>query len=866
MNKNALKKFAMEARERLIEQVTLRADYYGLTEKLFKEGKIAPSETYTPPGSGELLTAGERAQRDALHARMKARGYDQAIEEGAYTWFNRFIALKYMQEKGRLPVSCRALPSERLSDGTLAPPELVYRALEEERLEGIDAERVLGYLENSQTEALYKYLLIALCNQLSEKLPRMFEPINDYTELLFPDRILGEESVLGLLAEAPADSWEDIQVIGWLYQYYISERHDQIVNINGGAIKKDEIPPATCLYTTDWVVRYMVENSLGRLYIEGLLKGRTFESEKHRIAEEKRLSGELGWAYYLPEAEQTAEVRARLQQIERETNPEKYTVLDPCMGSGHILVYAFDALMTMYRRAGYTDREAVQSILERNLYGLDIDERAAQLAYFALMMRACDYDARFIRRAGPTPQPHVQAIYEAEQAPDADWSPAQRRAAQALTEAFADAREYGSILRVDEATLRAAQSCAFSGESAAGEEMRDMASQAVILAGQYDAVITNPPYLNKFDDKLKKFIQGNYADYKADLFSVFMYRNFGLCKAGGYTAFMSPFVWMFIKSYEALRQYILTQKSISSLIQMEYSAFEEATVPICTFVLRNVQADYSGTYLRLSDFKGGMEVQRQKVLEAQATPGCPYRYTAQQDNFRKIPGSPVAYWVGERFVEAFESGRNVGSYAKAVKGLDTCDNDRFVRQWEEVSNQAIGFHVCDIEDTFKKRWYPYTKGGGFRRWYGFNEMVVDWRNNGEELRNLRTPEGRIKSRPQNTRFYFKTGMVWSSLTSYKLSMRHMEHAIFGGGGTAMFCEKDELMTLGLLNSSVGECYLSVLNPTINFLVSDIMSIPTINETDKKETIGSIVEQQVGISKQDWDSFETSWDFKKHPLV
>ena len=328
MNKNALKKFAMEARERLIEQVTLRADYYGLTEKLFKVGKIAPSETYTPPGSGELLTAGERAQRDALHARMKARGYDQAIEEGAYTWFNRFIALKYMQEKGRLPVSCRALPSERLSDGTLAPPELVYRALEEERLEGIDAERVLGYLENSQTEALYKYLLIALCNQLSEKLPRMFEPINDYTELLFPDRILGEESVLGLLAEAPADSWEDIQVIGWLYQYYISERHDQIVNINGGAIKKDEIPPATCLYTTDWVVRYMVENSLGRLYIEGLLKGRTFESEKHRIAEEKRLSGELGWAYYLPEAEQTAEVRARLQQIERETNPEKYTVLE----------------------------------------------------------------------------------------------------------------------------------------------------------------------------------------------------------------------------------------------------------------------------------------------------------------------------------------------------------------------------------------------------------------------------------------------------------------------------------------------------------------------------------------------------------
>ena len=323
MNKNALKRFAMEARERLIEQVTLRADYYGLTEKLFKGEQVTPSEAYTLPGSGELLTAGVRAQRDALLARMRARGYEQAIEEAAYTWFNRFIALKYMQEKGRLPVSCRVLPSERLSDGTLAPPELVYRALEEERLEGVDAERVLAFLENSQTEALYKYLLIALCNQLSEKLPRMFERIDDYTELLFPERILAEDSVLGLLAEAPADSWEDIQVIGWLYQYYNTALKDETFELLKKNVKitKERVGAATQLFTPEWIVRYMVENSLGRLYIEGLLKGRTFESEKHRIAEEKRLSGELGWAYYLPEAEQTAEVRARLQQIERGTNP-----------------------------------------------------------------------------------------------------------------------------------------------------------------------------------------------------------------------------------------------------------------------------------------------------------------------------------------------------------------------------------------------------------------------------------------------------------------------------------------------------------------------------------------------------------------
>ena len=524
------------------------------------------------------------------------------------------------------------------------------------------------------------------------------------------------------------------------------------------------------------------------------------------------------------------------------------------MGSGHILVYAFDALMTMYRRAGYTDREAVQSILERNLYGLDIDERAAQLAYFALMMRACDYDARFIRRAGPTPQPHVQAIYEAEQAPDADWSPAQRRAAQALTEAFADAREYGSILRVDEATLRAAQSCAFSGESAAGEEMRDMASQAVILAGQYDAVITNPPYLNKFDDKLKKFIQGNYADYKADLFSVFMYRNFGLCKAGGYTAFMSPFVWMFIKSYEALRQYILTQKSISSLIQMEYSAFEEATVPICTFVLRNVQADYSGTYLRLSDFKGGMEVQRQKVLEAQATPGCPYRYTAQQDNFRKIPGSPVAYWVGETILKTFQF-KKINSALQQQMRIITGDNGRFLRLWHEVS----------VKKMFRgNRWIPFSKGGKYRKWYGNLEYVLDYLDEGKDLKAYPGYGGGNESN------YFKKGIVWTDISSANMSFRYLPANCIAGAAGPMLGLIDNRFSLfyllGFLNSKVSRQYADLLCPTIHYQWGDIQKFPALLDDSKCKSVEDFVYPCVSVEKTDWDSFETSWDFKKHPMI
>lgn len=867
MNKNALKKFAMEARERLIEQVTLRADYYGLTEKLFKEGKIAPSETYTPPGSGELLTAGERAQRDALHARMKARGYDQAIEEGAYTWFNRFIALKYMQEKGRLPVSCRALPSERLSDGTLAPPELVYRALEEERLEGIDAERVLGYLENSQTEALYKYLLIALCNQLSEKLPRMFEPINDYTELLFPDRILGEESVLGLLAEAPADSWEDIQVIGWLYQYYNTALKDETFELLKKNVKitKERVGAATQLFTPEWIVRYMVENSLGRLYIEGLLKGRTFESEKHRIAEEKRLSGELGWAYYLPEAEQTAEVRARLQQIERETNPEKYTVLDPCMGSGHILVYAFDALMAMYRRAGYTDREAVQSILERNLYGLDIDERAAQLAYFALMMRACDYDARFIRRAGPTPQPHVQAIYEAEQTPDADWSPAQRRAAQALTEAFADAREYGSILRVDEATLRAAQSCAFSGESAAGKEMRDMASQAVILAGQYDAVITNPPYMGSsgMNEKLSRFVKERYPDSKSDLFAVFMERCGAMVHADGAQAMITQHAWMFLSSFERLRAKLLQSDTIVSMAHLGARAFEEIAgevVQTTAFVLsREHIAGEAGRYARLIE-PTTQEGKEQMFLSGRN------RYTAQQDNFRKIPGSPVAYWVGERVMGVFGKGTPLGQLAIPRTGMMTGDNGRFLRYWWEVAERKENLCASDsgVARESGAKWFPYNKGGGYRKWFGNNEYVVNWERGGSEIFGDADKDKRnVQDYPEN--YKFKKAISWSLLTSGQPSFRVKESNLSDIAGPSLFTSSNLFdVILAFCNTKVTSQILALINPTISTQAGNVAQLPIFECNNGN--VNNITNENIMTSEADWNSFETSWDFRKHPMI
>ena len=857
MNKSDLKNFAINARLALLQRVADRAALYGIDEEKCQSRAIVPSSSFHML-DGSVLSAQEVGQRNALIARISKIGYHQTMEEAAYTWFNRLIAIRYMQQHSLLPVSMRVLPE---APGAL--PQILREA-QDVSLPGVEPDQVLAMLDANRTDALYRYLLIALCNALGGWLPGMFQQITSVAELLFPAALLKADSVLGEMARLDDDCWNEIQVIGWLYQYYISQRHDEVVDINGSAIKKEDIPAATCLYTTDWVVRYMVENSLGRLWLEG------HPNETLRMK----------WRYYMDEAPQEPAVAARLAQLRAPyaaLQPDQLTVLDPCMGSGHILVYAFDVLMDIYRSVGYTDRDAVQSIVQNNLYGLDIDDRAAQLAYFAVMMKACEYDRRFLRRGV---QPHVCAI--AESAPLAELSPfgAEKALAQTLLDTFRDAKEYGSILHVPlsladirrladrTAALQSGQhdtllSMADNAQAAAA--IQPLLLQAQILARQYDAVITNPPYMNKFAPTLKRYIQDKYTDYKADLFSVFMHRNFDFCKSNGYSAFMTPFVWMFIKSYEKLRQEIIQTKCISTLIQLEYSAFEEATVPICTFVLRNSALNYKGNYLRLSDFKGGMDVQNEMVLKAQEDPACKYRYTAQQDNFSKIPGAPVAYWVSEKTASIF-TGESIGSYAIAVKGLDTCDNERFVRQWQEVSISSIGFNIEDASSTYMHKWYPYTKGGGFRRWYGFYEMVVNWYSDGKDLKNLRTPNGKIKSRPQNTRFYFKSGLTWSSITSYKLSMRYMENSIFGGGGSAMFCEKNELFTLGILNSAVGNYFLSILNPTINFLVNDILSIPTVGTCKSAEKINGLVKQEIQLSKTDWDSFETSWDFKKHPMI
>lgn len=853
MNKSDLKNFAINARLALLQRVADRAALYGIDEEKCQSRAIVPSSAFHML-DGSVLSAQEVGQRNALIARISKIGYHQTMEEAAYTWFNRLIAIRYMQQHSLLPVSMRVLPE---APGAL--PQILREA-QDVSLPGVEPDQVLAMLDANRTDALYRYLLIALCNALGGWLPGMFQQITSVAELLFPAALLKADSVLGEMARLDDDCWEEIQVIGWLYQYYISQRHDEVVDINGSAIKKEDIPAATCLYTTDWVVRYMVENSLGRLWLEG------HPNETLRMK----------WRYYMDEAPQEPAVAARLAQLRAPyaaLQPEQLTVLDPCMGSGHILVYAFDVLMDIYRSVGYTDRDAVQSIVQNNLYGLDIDDRAAQLAYFAVMMKACEYDRRFLRRGV---QSHVCAI--AESAPLAELSPfgAEKALAQTLLDTFRDAKEYGSILHVPlsladiqrladrTAALQSGQhdtllSMADNAQAAAA--IQPLLAQAQILARQYDAVITNPPYMNKFAPTLKRYIQDNYTDYKADLFSVFMHRNFDFCKPNGYSAFMTPFVWMFIKSYEKLRQEIIQTKCISTLIQLEYSAFEEATVPICTFVLRNSALNYKGNYLRLSDFKGGMDVQNEMVLKAQEDPACKYRYTAQQDNFSKIPGAPVAYWVSEKFYQNYGS-TYLSNFAEVITGMTIGDNNLYLRIWHEVAVDKINIGKKNMKDIeiVEKYYIPYSKGGQRRNWYGNYDYIVNW--------SKKDNFNRAKTTLQ--RLYLREAITWPFVTSGNFSARILPNGfLWDVAGSPCFFDdiQVERIALAALCSKPINYILTVVNPTINVQAVDIARLPfSLPNCDLQVQVSHIANACIKLSKIDWDSFEISWDFKKHPMI
>lgn len=880
MDKNAIKKFAVWARTELIARVSLKGVEYGITgecEQWTENSEQMKAESV----NGKVLTDDEKKQRTACIIRIKDKGYKQVMEEIAYTWFNRFSALRFMEVNGYLPSHVRVFTDEENN----FKPQIITEAIHLD-LDGLDMEKVFALKEAENIEELYKYLLKVQCNALNKILPGMFQRLSDYTELLLPGNLLREGSVIQQMIELiPEDDWKDaVQIIGWLYQYYNSEKKDDVFAALKKNVKitKENIPAATQLFTPDWIVRYMVENSLGRLWLEGHpdVKSQLLPTEEEQSAYMKgnHDSEDTKWHYYLEEAEQEPEVQAQLAEIRKEyaaLTPDQLKVIDPCSGSGHILAYMFDVLMKIYESYGYTTREAVASIVENNLYGLDIDDRAAQLAYFAVMMKARQYDRRFFSRGI---QPHVYAIVESTHVDKfavdyfCNGDAKLTAAMDIIIKELHDAKEYGSILTVtpqDWSVLydrfaEITEDINMSRETAL-RELLPLVQVAEALAQKYDVVVTNPPYMgaSNMNPKLNEFIKNNYADYKSDFFSAFVIHASQMTKQSGYCGFFTPYVWMFIQSYEKMRNYLYNQATIETLIQFEYSAFEEATVPVCTFIFQNRHIRKKGCYLRLVDFRGGMEVQRQKTLEAVENRNCGFYYEQSTEEFSKIPGSPVAYWVSKNLLADFTEGDFLKNVAEPKSGLSTTDNNRFLRFWHEVSIRNISFGITGIDETVDAtKWFPIAKGGEYRKWYGNKDYVVNWLNNGADIKEA--TKGAAGGRIVSPEYYFKKFVTWSGISSGEPSMRISDHAIFGSGAKALLSNEGLYNYLAFLNSKVALSILKFLSPTLNYEAGHIGNIPVCFKISEK--VENITLDCIKISKEDWDSFETSWDFQYHPLL
>ena len=872
MNKNAIKKFATEARRELISRVSQRALKYGISDK--EVGN--PNDDSV---GGHLLSSTEKKQRAALIAQIKEKGYEQVMEEVAYTWFNRFSALRFMEVNGYLPSHVRVFTDEENN----FKPQIISEAIHLE-LDGLDMEKVYAYKEANDNDELYKYLLITQCNALNSVLPGMFQKIADYTELLFPDNLLREGSVIQQMIELiPEDDWKDaVQIIGWLYQYYNSEKKDDVFAALKKNVKitKENIPAATQLFTPDWIVRYMVENSLGRLWLEGHpdVKEQLLptEEEQSAYAAGNRDPEDTKWHYYLEEAEQEPEVQAQLAEIRKEyaaLTPDQLKVIDPCSGSGHILAYMFDVLMQIYESYGYTTREAVASIVENNLYGLDIDDRAAQLAYFAVMMKARQYDRRFFSRGI---QPHVYAIAESNHVDlfaleyFCNGDAKLKKAMDTIISELHDAKEYGSILTVTPQDWSAlydrfaeiTEDINMSRETAL-RELLPLVQVAEALVQKYDAVVTNPPYMGSsgMSAKLSDFVKKNYPDSKSDLFAVFIEKCGQMAKRNGYQAMITQHSWMFLSSFEKLRTKLLSV-DIVNMAHLGARAFEEIggeVVQTTSFVFRKSHiTDYKGEYCRL------IEPTSQQGKEDMFL-SCENRYTADQSNFLKIPGSPVAYWASERSLSTYAA-PNMDCIAQPRHGLATSDNNRFLKLWHEIDINKGSLTIrCDKS----KKWFPMSKGGSFRRWYGNLEWVINYENDGKEIKDFAISIYKCSSRTiQNTQFYFQEGLTWSALTSGGFSVRWQERgALFGSGGYCAFTDENiQKYILALMNSKVTGAFIQFVSPTLNFEVGHIKTIPVVIDKKNHAKVDELVLDNIRISKQDWDSFETSWDFVTHPFI
>lgn len=872
MNKNAIKKFAIDARNKLIASVTDKVGMLGITPDNCSEAitKGADFEVYkTAAGTEVTLNKKQCEQRRKLVDQIHARGFEAVVEEVAYTWFNRICAIRFMEVNDYMyPVRIRVLSSEKEGknepDVVTMAPDIDWNFTDKEREEIIDAKM------NNRLDDLFRMLFIKQCNLLHEVLPGLFEETEDYTEMLLNISFTNEDDVIRMLVDGidekdfnittvdeDGKAAGQVEIIGWLYQYYNTEPKNKAF-AKKTKITKEEVPAVTQLFTPDWIVRYMVENSLGRMWVEG-----------HPDEELKSK-----WKYYLDEAEQEESVQHELDKIKAEyatLKPEDIKLIDPCMGSGHILVYAFDVFMQIYENAGWSQRDAAQSIIQNNIYGLDIDDRAAQLSYFAVLMKARQYDRRILTRGI---EPNVYAVQESNGInrgqlkyfgtglTDTEKNVAVSQM-EGLLNTLNDAKEYGSLLNVEDYDWELLEKFVENtdtesqisfdtfGLDETAEQLKQLIKIGKVMAQKYEVVATNPPYAgtSNLSAKVNNFIKKNYPDSKSDLFAVFIERCGEMLKKNGYQAMITQHSWMFLSSYEKLRRKI-QRLTIVNMVHLGTRAFDEIggeVVQTTSFIINNsIFNAYKGIYCRL------VEPTTQIGKEEMFLKGENQYYTVQKD-FNKIPGSPVAYWVNNSFRNLFA--HTLGEVCEIKKGSDTGENDKYVRYWEEVNIGKIGFDASHI-----KKWIPYLKGGEARKWYGHLNFVVNWENNGAEIR--RNPKSTIR----NEKFFYLPGITWSDVGSNGATFRFFPaNCLRDNRGPAIFTENTNYI-LGFLNSKICLMAQKILNPTICFQAGSAKTLPFIQNVKYLEIVNKLVDSNIEFSKKDWDSFETSWDFKRHPLI
>lgn len=847
MDKVILKKFAIESRQDLMDKIRNKIKTFYIDEDFNSEQK---GEVYVLSNEKHSLslTNDEFKKRELLIKRVRELSLEQVIEEAAYTWFNRIIAIRYMEINDMLPLTkdnqslgIRVLSSK---DNTPDPEILKFTNLVNQDLDIDFKKEKYAELENDNEK--FKYVLLLVCKKLGRVIPQVFDGITDYIDILIPDNLLNDTGfITKVINEVPESNYNQVEIIGWLYQYYNQLEKDRVITAKK-AYKKQEIPYATQLFTPDWIVKYMVENTLGKYWIE-------------QGGSEELISN---WKYYIPN-----ELEIKNTQV----NIEDIKFIDPCCGSGHIIIYAFELFFQMYSKLGYNKNNIAELILKNNLFGLDIDDRAGQLSILSILLKAREYDKNIFNKdivknlnIASIQESHLETLqFSVESLPDE-----LKTKALYLIETFKNAKEIGSIIKVEENNYE--DLLAYINKDITLETtilrqyIPGLVKESNILSRKYDVVVTNPPYMSdkSMSNEIKKYITKNYEQGKNDLFATFILVVMNMAKEDRYIGMITPFVWMFISSYEKLRN-IFVNKAIDSMIQLEYNSFEVACVPVVTFVFKNINKEYVGKYIKLSNFPG-FDIQERKVLEALNNENCDYLYKTKNTNFTKIPGNPIGYWLSEKVFEAFKIGTPLEKLGLPTNGMFTCDNNRFLRKWYEVENTNIYFDCTSEKDSINSdlKWYPYNKGGDFRKWYGNHFYVINFAHFGKEVSMFRKEKGQSASFPGQAK-YFNESISWSLVSNYKFGARYYPKGfVFDIAGSSYFPTEKFKYILGYLTSNVAITLLNILNPTMNFQIGDVAKMPLIYDEHYENKVNELVDKCIELSENDWNDFETSWNFKR----